>query len=66
MMATVVTLQLKAHGRVERLLSFSVVQQWRAAGKSCCVDAVNWDDVDSVVWVAGGGHVISWVLQSPS
>eukprot|EP00435_Cladocopium_sp_Y103_P062257 s637_g23.t2 len=40
--------------RVERLLSFSVVQQWRAVGQSCSVDAVNWDDVDSVVYVAGG------------
>ena len=28
--------------------------RWRAAGQSCSVDAVNWDDVDSVVYVAGG------------
>jgi len=44
----------KAHARVERLLSFSVVQQWREAGKSCSIDEVNWDEVHSVVHMGGG------------
>eukprot|EP00438_Fugacium_kawagutii_P026252 Skav233567 [mRNA] locus=scaffold563:711030:720665:- [translate_table: standard] len=45
----------QARARVERLLSFSVVQQWRTVGRSCSVDApVDWNALDSVVYVTGG------------
>eukprot|EP00913_Durusdinium_trenchii_P023907 g22452.t1 len=44
----------KAQARVERLLSFSVVQQWRDSGESCSIDTVDWSAVDSVVHVGGG------------
>ena len=42
------------HPAILTLFMVNASGRWRAAGQSCSVDAVNWDDVDSVVYVAGG------------
>ena len=42
------------HPAISEPLPWTQRSRWRAAGQSCSLDAVNWDDVDSVVYVAGG------------
>ncbi|CAE7772612.1 unnamed protein product [Symbiodinium pilosum] len=44
----------QAERRLQRLLSFQIVQKWRGDASSACLGKLDWSAIESVVYIAGG------------